>query len=73
MSGAVMPKQLIAAAPDMLQALREVAGDAYHMEHIGDAVSICNFCSSAEGERHEPECTMHFVLAAIAKAEGGER
>lgn len=61
---------LIAAAPELLQALREVAADCYILENLGDSVPICSFCSVPQGEPHEPECTMHFVLEAIAKAEG---
>lgn len=57
------------AGPDMLQALREVEGDCYYLPNPGD-VPRCGFCQQDEGEPHEPECTMNFVLAAIAKAEG---
>ena len=50
------------AAPQMLEALREVVGA------VCDGPS-CLLCDVAEGEPHEPDCTMHFVLDAIAAAE----
>ncbi len=62
---------LIAAAPVMLQALREVAGDHILLEVPG-AVPMCSFCSADEGCEHEFECTMNAVLAAIDQAEGRE-
>lgn len=62
--------RLIAAAPDMLQALREVAGNCYVLEHPGDTVACCGVCWEPEGEPHDHDCTMQFVLAAIAKVEG---
>jgi hypothetical protein len=61
--------RLIAAAPDILQALREVEGDCYYIPDPG-VRPRCGFCQQDEGEPHEPECTMNFVLAALAKAEG---
>jgi len=61
--------RLIAAAPTMLQALREVAGDHILIETPG-AIPVCCFCSADEGCEHEPECTMNVVFAAINRAEG---
>lgn len=61
--------RLIAAAPDMLQALREVLATAYVIEMEG-LLPSCIVCSEPEGKPHDPDCTMHFVIAAIAKAEG---
>lgn len=62
---------LFAAAPEMLQALREIEGDHILVEHPG-AIPICTFCSADEGEEHEPECTMRGVLDALDKAAGCE-
>lgn len=59
---------IIAASPDMLQALREVAGGCHALDTSTDE-SQCVFCLLPEGH-HDPDCTMQFVLAAIAKAEG---
>jgi hypothetical protein len=47
----------------MLQALLEVVGAH---EEAGN----CFYCEADAGTPHEPDCTMHFVNAAIAKAEG---
>lgn len=55
--------RLIAAAPLLLQALREVIGAH---EEAGN----CFYCEVNAGQPHEPDCTMHFVWDAIAKAEG---
>lgn len=60
---------LMAASPDMLQGLREVAGDCYALDGVALGPR-CVFCLMREGEPHDPDCTMHVVLAAIAKAEG---
>jgi hypothetical protein len=62
---------LIAAAPAMLQALREVAGDHIYLELPG-RIPMCSFCAADEGCEHEHECTMNVVLAAIDRAEGRE-
>jgi len=40
------------------------------LEEIPGELPRCCFCQVDEGLPHEVECTMHFVLAAIAKAEG---
>lgn len=56
----------IAAAPDMLQALREVAGGCYSLDSLG---LRCVFCLMV-GAPHDPDCTMQFVNEALAKAEG---
>lgn len=62
---------VVAAAPHLLQALREVAGD--HAKILADAAGpYCLFCLANEGEKHELECTMNVVLAAIDQAEGRE-
>lgn len=61
--------RLIAAAPDLLQALHEVIGDCYALD-FATGESRCNFCCQPEREPHDADCTMHVVLAAIAKAEG---
>lgn len=68
--GATTPEQganarLIAAAPDMFQALLEVVGA--HAE-----AGNCFYCLADIGESHDDDCTMRFVLEAIAKAEGAE-
>ena len=52
----------------MLQALREVEGDHRYL-NLAAGVEECIFCLATSGG-HEPECSMHFVFAAIAKAEG---
>lgn len=51
-----------ALVPEMLQALREVLGAACDGPE-------CRFCGTPEGEEHDPDCTMQFVLAALAKGE----
>ncbi len=55
----------MAAVPEMLQALREVLGACFET-FAGE----CVYCASSEGGAHEPDCTMNFVLDALAKAEG---
>lgn len=62
-------RPLIVAAPKLLQALREVVGDCYYLDNPG-GTPRCNFCQELEGEPHDPDCTMQFVLAAIVEAEG---
>jgi hypothetical protein len=61
--------RLIAAAPELLAALREVEGDSFHLD-FNTGHSVCNFCVCRQDEGHDPDCTMQFVLAAIARAEG---
>jgi len=61
--------RLIAAAPTMLEALREIIADAYYVENPG-GTPICTHCQELEGDPHDPDCSMQFVIAAIAKAEG---
>jgi len=58
----------MAAALDMLQALREIAGGQYVLLESGE--SACLICLEPEGQPHDVDCSMHLVLAAIAKAEG---
>lgn len=57
----------------MLQALREVAGDCFVLDPVErskeDDTPHCRFCDHAQGKPHDPDCTMHVVLDAIAKAE----
>ncbi len=55
----------MAAVPEMLQALREVLCACFSID-----AGQCVYCGSPEGDVHEPDCTMNFVLDAIAKAEG---
>jgi hypothetical protein len=62
---------LIAAAPDMLQALHEVADDCYVLDGEPDSTAHCRFCDHSEGARHDIDCVMSFINSAIAKAEGG--
>jgi hypothetical protein len=59
--------RLIAAAPELRQALLEVVGDSYALEAY---TPVCRFCARPEGESHDPECTLQIVLAALAKADG---
>jgi hypothetical protein len=63
--------RVMAASPQLLQALREVAGDHIAIAS-GDQIPTCAFCSADEGADHEAECTMNVVLAAIDAAEGRE-
>lgn len=60
--------RLIAAAPEMLQALREVAACCYVVLVPADVVA-CSYCGEGQGEPHDHDCTMQFVNAAIEKAE----
>lgn len=62
--------EMIQQHGELLQALREVEGDHIYLnldERPGH--EECIFCLAENGE-HEPECTMRFVFAAIAAAEG---
>jgi hypothetical protein len=61
--------RLMAAAPDMRQALEEVLGDCYYLDNPG-GIPRCNFCQELEGDPHDQDCTMQVVLAALAKATG---
>lgn len=63
--------RLIAAAPTMLQALREVAGDYIYLDP--EYGPECSHCAVNEGHQHEFECTIRTVLDAIADAIGAER
>ncbi len=57
---------LIAAAPDMLEALKEVRSelDAY--------VPTCPLCGGNAASGHKYNCLWHVVNAAIRKARGEE-
>ena len=52
---------LIAAAPDMLEALEEVVA-------LTENLPVCPFCSCVLD--HRPECLSHEIEAAIRKARG---
>lgn len=62
--------QQLAAVPDLLQALREVAGDCYVLEGTrrSDDGPRCRFCDEREGDPHDVDCTMVLVNIALAKA-----
>jgi len=55
--------RLIAAAPDMLEALEEVVA-------LTENLPVCPFCSCVLD--HRPECLSHEIEAAIRKARGEE-
>lgn len=65
---------LIAAAPDLLDALKAVYAD--HTYETPSGYINCRFCdcnTDREGtfrDTHDEDCLIHPVLAAIAKAEG---
>ena len=54
---------LIAAAPDMLEALKEVVA-------LTENLPVCPFCSCVLD--HRPDCLSHEIEAAIKKARGEE-
>ena len=55
---------LIAAAPDMLEALEEVVALTENLE-------VCPFCCAVKGvQSHGPDCLSHEIEAAIRKARG---
>lgn len=62
--------RVISAAPDMLQALHEIADDCYVRDGEPDSTAHCRFCDHSEGARHDIDCVMGFINRAIAKAEG---
>lgn len=69
-------RSVLAASSEMLQALREVEGACYALDasfedrDSGNDAPHCAFCGHTEGKPHDPDCTMTFVLAAIALAVG---
>ena len=55
---------LIAAAPDMLEAMEEVVA-------ITENLPVCPFCGDVKGvQSHRPDCLSHEINAAIRKARG---
>ena len=53
---------LIAAAPDMLEALEEVVA-------ITENLPVCPFCGAVKGvQSHRPDCLSHEIETAIRKA-----
>ena len=54
---------LIAAAPDMLEALEEVVA-------LTENLQVCPFCSCVLD--HRPDCLSHGINATIKKARGKE-
>ena len=57
---------LIAAAPDMLEALEEVVA-------ITENLQVCPFCGAVKGvQSHRPDCLSHEINATIRKARGEE-
>jgi hypothetical protein len=60
--------QLIAAAPDMYEALKEVEYSAV-LDLDGDYISCCPICDVWAGEKHKDYCE---IGNALKKAEGKE-
>jgi len=57
---------LIAAAPEMLEALEEVVA-------LTENLPVCPFCGAVNGvQSHRPDCLSHEIEAAIQKARGEE-
>ena len=55
---------LIAAAPEMLEALEEVVA-------LTENLPVCPFCGAVkEVQKHSPDCLSHEIEAAIRKARG---
>ena len=55
---------LIASAPDMLEALEEVVA-------LTENLPVCPFCGAVKGvQSHRPDCLSHEINAAIKKARG---
>jgi hypothetical protein len=58
---------LIAAAPDMLEAMEEVVA-------ITENLPVCPFCGAVKGvQSHRPDCLSHEINAAIRKARGEDK
>ena len=68
--------RLIAAAPELLEALVEVGEcvRTYETEYDGRMYEICSGCDAqlSDGQSHRSSCTWLKVDAALAKAEGKE-
>lgn len=56
--------RLLAAAPDLLAALEEIAAVLWN-DH-----EDCRYCDSPEGGEHDPDALCGLAIAAIAKATG---
>jgi hypothetical protein len=60
---------VMAAGPDMVEALLEVAADCYQLDPSpGNDAPHCRFCDHSEGAKHDADCVMQFVDAALTKA-----
>lgn len=58
--------RLIAAAPDMLEALEEVVA-------MTENLQVCPFCGAVKGvQSHRPDCLSHEINATIREARGEE-
>ncbi len=63
---AVANAHLIAAAPDMLEALEEVVA-------ITENLPVCPFCGAVRVvQKHRPDCLSHEIDSVIQKARGEE-
>lgn len=60
---------LIAAAPDILEAL-EIAKQAIIRFHVSHG--YCSDCKCAKSDGHADTCSLTIVKAAISKAKGGQ-
>lgn len=59
--------RLITAAPDMLQALREIVG-GHRILDVTTGRERCLYCTAESGDPHSDDCTMQFVFSALVRA-----